>query len=92
MDLTDGLSLDLHRLCLASKVAASLNRVPTRRGFTVEQALNGGEDYELLWTMPPRGTPPAGAIRIGEITAGPPGLVLLNGEPVPIRGYDHFQQ
>jgi len=92
MDLTDGLSLDLHRLCIGSGIAASLDRVPVRRGFTVEQALNGGEDYELLWTMPPRRTPPRGAIRIGEMQEGPPGLVFLNGTPVPARGYDHFQQ
>jgi thiamine-monophosphate kinase len=88
MDLTDGLALDLHRLCLASGVAASLNRVPLRRGFTIEH----GEDYELLWTIPPRRIPPSGAIRIGEITDGPAGRVLLNGEPVLIRGYDHFRQ
>jgi thiamine-monophosphate kinase len=92
MDLTDGLSLDLHRLCSASGIAASLDQVPVRRGFTVEQALNGGEDYELLWTMPPGRTPPRGAIRIGEMKEGPPGLVLLNGVPVHVRGYDHFQQ
>jgi thiamine-monophosphate kinase len=92
MDLSDGLSLDLHRLCTASGVSAALDRVPARRGYTVEEALNAGEDYELLWTMPPRRTPPSGAIRIGEVMEGTPGLVLLNGAPVPIAGYDHFQQ
>lgn len=92
MDLTDGLSLDLHRLCSASGVAAALENVPVRKGQTTEQALHGGEDYELLWTMPARRTPPRGAIRIGTITTGRPGLVLLNGEPLPVRGYDHFQR
>ncbi len=92
MDLTDGLSLDLHRLCLASGVAASLDHVPVRSGFTLEQALNGGEDYELLWTMPPRRAAPTGAIRIGRTIEGTAGLVLLNEHPVPVCGYDHFQQ
>ena len=88
MDLTDGLSLDLHRLCLASGVAAALDNIPVRK----DQASDQGEDYELLWTMPPRRTPPRGAIRIGTITEGRPGLVLLNGEPLPVSGYDHFQR
>jgi thiamine-monophosphate kinase len=92
IDLTDGLSLDLHRLSTASGVSAALDRVAARRGYTIEQALNGGEDYELLWTMPLRRTPPSGAIRIGAVIPGTPGLVLLNGAPVPIAGYDHFQQ
>jgi thiamine-monophosphate kinase len=88
MDLTDGLSLDLHRLCLASGVAAALENIPARKGQASEQ----GEDYELLWTMPPRLKPPRGAIRIGTITEGRAGLVLLHGEPLPVSGYDHFQR
>ena len=50
MDLSDGLSLDLHRLCLASGVAAVVDRVPIVRGATLDRALHGGEDYELLFT------------------------------------------
>jgi thiamine-monophosphate kinase len=92
MDLSDGLSLDLHRLCTVSGVAAALDRIPVRRGFTIEQALHGGEDYELLWTMPARRQPPRGAIRIGSIVEGPPGRVMLEGKPIPTRGYDHFRQ
>ena len=91
MDLTDGLALDLHRLCLASGVGAELARVPVRRGGTEAQALHGGEDYELLWTMPARVPAPPGALRIGRITKGPPGSVTLNGAPLPARGYDHFE-
>ena len=92
MDLSDGVSLDLHRLALASGVAASLDSIPVRRGATLEQALHGGEDYELLFTMRAGATPPRGAIRIGAIIEGQPGLVLLNGEPLPPRGYDHFRK
>jgi thiamine-monophosphate kinase len=91
MDLSDGLSIDLHRLCEASGVAAELDRVPIVRGSSLQQALHGGEDYELLFTMPPRRTPPKGSIRIGRIIEGQAGAVTLNGQPVPALGYDHFR-
>ena len=54
MDLSDGLSLDLRRLALASGLAAEIETPPVFRGATVEQALHGGEDYELLFTVPPQ--------------------------------------
>lgn len=91
MDLSDGLSLDLHRLCLASGVAAELDRVPARRGATRELALHGGEDYELLFTLPPGKAAPKGALRIGRMVEGEPGSVLLEGVPLPPGGYDHFR-
>ena len=92
MDLSDGLSLDLSRLCEASKVAAELDTVPVVRGSTLEQALHGGEDYELIFTLPPRRAAPKGTHRIGTIVAGTPGEVRLNGSLVPRLGYDHFRQ
>lgn len=91
MDLSDGLSLDLHRLCLASGAAAALDRVPRARGASLQQALHGGEDYELLFTLPPRRRAPRGVTRIGVITRGPAGEVRLRGELVPPMGYDHFR-
>ena len=87
MDLSDGLSLDLHRLCLASGVAAELDQVPVFPGATLEDALHGGEDYELLFTLP---RPARAFTRIGTIVAGQPGAVLLAGRPLPPLGYDHF--
>jgi thiamine-monophosphate kinase len=92
IDLSDGLSLDLHRLCLASGVAAELDRVPVVRGATLDRALNGGEDYELLFTLPRGRKPPHGTTRIGEIVVGTPGLVLFEGQKLPPRGYDHFRK
>ncbi len=91
MDLSDGISLDLHRLCLASKVAAELERVPMVRGATLERALHGGEDYELLFTMPPRMTPPKDVTRVGSIVKGKPGAVCFRGEPLAAKGHDHFR-
>jgi thiamine-monophosphate kinase len=94
IDVSDGLALDLHRMCVASGVAAELDRVPVARGSTLDRALYGGDDYELLFTLPgkaqgPRGTT-RGTIRIGRIVRGRAGALSLGGQPLEPRGYDHF--
>ncbi len=65
MDISDGLSLDLHRMCTESGVGATLyeNKIPIaddavtlskRSGKTpLEHALSDGEDFELLVAVPP---------------------------------------
>ncbi len=63
---------------------------------SLADALHGGEDYELLFTLPPRARPPAeheGVLitRIGTIRKGRPGLVRLLGRPLKPGGYDHFR-
>jgi thiamine-monophosphate kinase len=95
MDLSDGLSLDLHRLCAASGLAAEIVAPPRFPGATLEHALDGGEDYELLFTA--RGPIPASfegvpLTRIGVMRKGRPGAVTLDGSPLPPRGYDHLKQ
>lgn len=54
MDLSDGLSTDLTHLCQASGVGAEVEAeaLPLGEGATPEQALHGGEDYELLFAAP----------------------------------------
>jgi thiamine-monophosphate kinase len=69
MDISDGLSTDLHRLCRASRVGAHVwaSRIPRvtipaaiskrlrkRNLDPLSMALHGGEDYELLFTVSPR--------------------------------------
>jgi len=92
MDLSDGLSIDLDRMCQASNTTAVLDQVPSFRGATLDQALHGGEDYELLFTAPPSRAIPA--IRIGTMhegaVSGP--RVFLDGKPVPVLGHDHFRK
>ena len=90
IDVSDGIALDLHRLCLASRVAAELERVPVARGATLDRALHGGEDYELLFTLPAGATAPRGTSRIGSIIRGRPGQLRFQGRPLEPRGYDHF--
>jgi thiamine-monophosphate kinase len=80
MDISDGLSTDLDRLCRASGVAGLVENVPAAAGATPDDALHGGDDYELLYTGPPG----LEGFDIGCIAAGPPGVNL---QP---RGWDHF--
>jgi thiamine-monophosphate kinase len=80
MDISDGLSTDLLRLCTASGVAGHVERVPAAPGATREQALHGGDDYELLYTGPEG----LEGIDIGYVLKGSP---AVNVEP---RGWDHF--
>jgi thiamine-monophosphate kinase len=65
MDLSDGLSSDLPRLCTASAVGALLEgaKIPQAQSphlalkhghDPLQLALHGGDDYELLFTVPPR--------------------------------------
>jgi thiamine-monophosphate kinase len=51
IDVSDGLSLDLHRLADASGVGFVIEGFPVAAGATRAQALGGGEDYELVITV-----------------------------------------
>jgi len=105
MDLSDGLSVDLARLCRASGVAAAVvaGKLPLGAGATVEQALNGGEDYELLVTIPagmrvPRQVAGLALTVVGEVVAaqaGKPVVTLLEGgvaRPLQSDGWQHFTE
>jgi thiamine-monophosphate kinase len=108
MDISDGLSIDLKRLCDASGVGACLlaDRIPSPSlpdaADALALALDGGEDYQLLFTVPPAKRtqipPRFGKIplhSIGEIQA-PRSLHLLTPDgkthPLEPQGYDHFAQ
>ena len=95
MDLSDGLSSDARHLCQASGVGLSLDDVPVADGATLEQALDGGEDYELLFTAPdtpprklPRKLAGIAITRIGTVVAEPG--VRFRGQTLPARGWEHF--
>lgn len=103
MDLSDGLSIDLARLCSESGVAAEIEpaRLPLGPGATLAQALNGGEDYELLFTARPAAKLPgklAGSTltEIGRIVAarkGRPTVALVEGRKktaLEAGGWEHF--
>jgi thiamine-monophosphate kinase len=81
IDISDGLSLDLSRLCRASGVGAVLqeNAIPiaslNRHEVELRHALHGGDEYQLLFTVPPGRRLPAeykdvSLSLIGYITEG----------------------
>lgn len=96
MDVSDGLSLDLARLCHESGVGASIGpTLPIAPGASLREALHGGEDYELLFTAAPSRTIPkriAGlpVMSIGSITGDHPAEVYFAGRHLPPKGFDHF--
>lgn len=78
IDVSDGFSADLAHLLDASGVGVELVHVPIAREATEDQALGGGEDYELIFTLPPGTPPPSGSIRVGtivdDVTKRPPNV------------------
>jgi thiamine-monophosphate kinase len=96
MDLSDGISLDLMRLCSESKVAAELTSpLPIARGASLDDALHGGEDYELLFTASPKHRIPAAVegvpiTRIGRIASAARPEIILDGARLAAKGFDHF--
>jgi len=98
MDLSDGLGADLPRLARASRVGFEVEEsaIPRRRGCSIEQAINDGEDYELLFAIGPRDErrlqaswkkrfPKLLLTRIGRLT---PPSASRNRK---FRGYVHFK-
>jgi len=97
MDVSDGLALDLHRLADASGVGFVLDHVPVASGATLDEALGGGEDYELIVaTADPDGLAAAfdavglrRPLPIGRCIADPAER-LLDGQPVRRVGWQHL--
>jgi thiamine-monophosphate kinase len=94
MDLSDGLSLDLRRMCEASGLRAEIVIPPICLGGNLDQGLHGGEDYELLFTVPSRVRVPRAfeglpLTRIGTMFRGK-AEVELYGRPLEALGWDHF--
>jgi len=102
MDISDGLFIDLSRLCKESGVGARIyeDRIPVSGELRktaeylgadpMDFAAGGGEDYELLFTA--SSDVRVDAFCIGEITKK--GLRMIDREgnirKVSTRGYQHF--
>lgn len=111
IDVSDGLGGDLEKLCAASGCGAELDAaaLPVSEALLAamgreaarEYALTGGEDYELLFTVPlarlgamtnavARGLGPV--TRIGSLVAGKGVKVFARGGVMQFSGsgFDHF--
>lgn len=85
IDISDGLSTDLHHILAASGVGCRLDPDAIPRAGSLRDALDGGEDYELLATVRP-GTLPEGFTVIGEVTGGG---AWIGDEPLVAGGWEH---
>lgn len=96
MDVSDGLLLDLSKLCRTSEVGAEIEEVPVAPGATEEEALSGGEDYALIFTVPKEKekslleSVDRPLYRLGKIISQK-GKIYLYGRPVAPEGFDHFE-
>ncbi|MGA2519671.1 MAG: thiamine-phosphate kinase [Acidimicrobiales bacterium] len=96
IDVSDGLLAELGHIADASAVGFRLDGVPIAAGATREEALGGGEDYELVVaTSDPDGLVRAFAaaglrppVAVGTCCADPSERTLEGG-PVPAVGYEH---
>lgn len=108
MDISDGLLTDLDKLCAASGCGAriDIDALPKSSAMRqlfdesacVDYSLAGGDDYEILFTVPPAqaptlsGSPSVHCTQIGVIVNGS-GVECVRGwQPFTAqhRGYDHF--
>jgi thiamine-monophosphate kinase len=110
IDISDGLSVDLSHLCEESGVGAEihLGRLPLspeihhfqRQPYRL--ALHGGEDYELLFSVPPQNLRFLSRLQkkhkitfIGQmIKKKEIFLIDRRGKrrPLKIKGYQHFKR
>jgi thiamine-monophosphate kinase len=113
IDVSDGLLADLGHILKISGVGArvELAKLPLSAAFAAYRhepgedpfllPLTGGEDYELLFTVPPGKSElvmatlvPLGmrVTLLGEITAAGLSVIGADGSdhPVTARGYNHF--
>ena len=70
IDNSDGLARSLIELSRAGGVGFDIypDRIPLARGASINDALNGGEDYNLIFTVKRGARIPKGSIEIGRTT------------------------
>jgi thiamine-monophosphate kinase len=114
MDVSDGLAGDLAKLCAASRVSAIVNAATIPFSGTLamlidqyygilELAVSGGDDYEILCTVPENrfeafeaaaGLAGVAVTSIGSVIAGPSPPRFIDGQgaeiPLPRLSYSHF--
>ncbi|MHC5110977.1 MAG: thiamine-phosphate kinase [Planctomycetota bacterium] len=100
IDITDGLALDLHRVCRASGVGASITEDAVKRvasaaavqeaagddRLLIESVLSDGEDFELLFAVAAHGSLPDDLelFEIGEVTGKSVTISTESGDVLPL--------
>lgn len=114
IDISDGLASEIHHICRASRTGAVLDadRIPVHPEAVsvssqtgrdpVDTALSSGEEYELLFVIPPEDEDKLGALKtdppvcvIGRITDPSQGIALKRAgraETLQVSGWDHFRR
>ncbi len=105
IDISDGLSSEIHHICSASRCGAVIeeDKIPIAEDAkyvagklgenVLDYVMNGGEDYELLFTASPESAAATGAFPIGRITAESGIFLESRGElrALPFGGFDHLR-
>ena len=100
IDVSDGLSTDLSHICQESGVGAVIEAevVPVARGATLNDALHGGEDYELLFTSSKPVTEKIAGVNVtlvGEIVKRKKMEIVDAGgkrRRLEVKGWEHFRR
>jgi thiamine-monophosphate kinase len=96
MDLSDGLATDLPRLAIASCLGFEVDTedLPLHRGASPENGLRDGEDYELLFALPPAAQKQLETewrMKFPRLRLTAIGRLVENGRTqFSEKGYDHF--
>ncbi len=96
IDVSDGLARDARRLCAAGGHGLELRNVPVADGATLDDALGGGEDYELVIAHREPAVLLAAFASAGlrmpiaiGVVHGDPAIATLDGGPLVDVGWRH---
>ncbi|MCX6936062.1 MAG: thiamine-phosphate kinase, partial [Verrucomicrobia bacterium] len=98
LDLSDGLGADLPRLARASRIGFRIHpkQLPLAPGTNLKLAFTRGEDYELLFSVPPKLIPALlrrwpFSTPLTPIGSCLPARQGYHTGRLPLRGYDHLR-
>jgi len=101
IDISDGLVADLGHVAAASNVHVEVeaSAIPVFPSASLADALQGGDEYELVVTSPAALDTEAFARRfgvpltkIGRVVGGPPTVDVRGARVADAKGYDHFSR
>ena len=98
VDVSDGFAADFGHLLDRSGVGAELDELPVAEGASHEDAIAGGDDYELIWCAPPSAAITSGfaawglraPVRIGRCVADRT-VRTLGGHTLTPQGWEHWR-